>query len=98
MHPLHDYIASQISERLKDRGVVVMYDKREELRPFFSELAGGACIDGALVPITIGKQSAKLYVFDGSFLKVRFTIEEITDGDQPEKLVIYVPSLDRATT
>ena len=95
MHPLHDYIASQISERLKARGVVVMYDKREELRPFFSEIAGSAYIDGTLIPITIGKQNAKLYVFDGSFLKVRFTVEEITNGDQPGQLVIYVPSLDR---
>ena len=75
--------------------MVVMYDKREELRPFFSELAGGAYVDGTLMPITIGKQNAKLYVFDGSFLKARFTVEEITNGDQPEQLVIYVPSLDR---
>ena len=97
MHPLHDYIASQISERLKDRGVVVMYDKREELRPFFIELAGSAYVDGTLIPITIGKQNAKLYVFDGSFLKARFTVEEITNGDQPEQLVIYIPSLDRDT-
>ena len=37
---LQTLIASQISERLKDRGVVVMYDKREELRPFFNELRG----------------------------------------------------------
>lgn len=40
MQSLHDYIASQISYHLKDRGVVVMYDKWEELRPFFGELAG----------------------------------------------------------
>jgi hypothetical protein len=95
MHPLHDYIASQISERLKDRGVVVMYDKREELRPFFSELGGSAYVDGTLISVTIGKQYAQLYVFDGSFLKARFTVEEVTNGDQPEQLVIYVPSLDR---
>ena len=84
MHPLHDYITSQISDRLKDRGVVVMYDKREELRPFFGELTGSAYVDGTLVPVTIGKQYAQLYVFDGSFLKARFTVEEITNGDQPE--------------
>ena len=32
MHPLHDYIANQIGDRIKDRRVVVMYDKREELK------------------------------------------------------------------
>jgi hypothetical protein len=56
MHPLHDYIAGQISDRLKGRRVVVMYDKREELRPFFKELASDAG-DGNLVPIKIGQQS-----------------------------------------
>ena len=29
MHPLHDYIARQVSERLKDHRIVVMYDPRE---------------------------------------------------------------------
>jgi hypothetical protein len=95
MHPLHDYIASQISERLKDRRVVVMYDKREELRPFFDELADGARFDGTLMPVMVGQRKAKLYVFDGSFLKTRFAIEGITSGDQPEEIVIYIPSLER---
>jgi len=97
MHPLHDYIASQISERLKDRGVVLMYDKREELRPFFIEFVGSTYVDGTLTNITVSKQKAKLYVFDGSFLKARFTVEDFTNGDQPEQLVVYVPSLDRDT-
>jgi hypothetical protein len=94
MHPLHDYIASQIGERLTDRRVVVMYDKREELRAFFAELANTTA-DGGLVPVTVGRQSAKLHVFDGSFLETRLIIEAATRDDQPEQVVIYVPSLDR---
>jgi hypothetical protein len=94
MHPLHDYIAGQISDRLKTRRVVVMYDKREELRPFFSELASEAG-GGELVAIRVGQQTAKLHVFDGSYLKTRVIVESITRGDQPEQVVIYVPSLDR---
>jgi hypothetical protein len=93
-HPLHDYIAAQISDRLKARRVVVMYDKREELRPFFNELASGAG-DGELVSVKIAQQNAKLHVFDGSFLKTRTVVEDITEGDQPEQVVVYVPSLDR---
>jgi hypothetical protein len=89
MNPLHDYIAG----RLKTRRVVVMYDKREELRPFFSELAEAP--EGLLVSVKIGQQKAKLHVFDGSFLKTRATVEDATQGDQPEQVVIYVPSLDR---
>lgn len=94
MHPLHDYIAGQIGDRLKDRRVVVMYDRREELRPFFDELSGGTG-DGQLISVKIGKQTAKLHVFDGSFLKTRTVVEEATYGDQPEQVIVYVPSLDR---
>src|SRR5437762_5507775 len=94
MHPLHDYIAGQISDGLKVRRVVVMYDKREELRPFFNELAAEAA-DGQLVSVKIGQQKAKLHVFDGSFLKTRAIVEDVTQGDQPEQVLIYVPSLDR---
>ncbi len=74
--------------------MVVMYDKREELRPFFNELANSAG-DGQLVPVKIAQQNAKLHVFDGSFLKTRTIVEGITEGDQPEQVVVYVPSLDR---
>jgi hypothetical protein len=94
MHPLHDYIAGQISDRLKAKRVVIMYDKREELRPFFNELAVDA-VDGQLVPVKIAQQNAKLHVFDGSFLKTRTIVETVTQGDQPEQVVVYVPSLDR---
>jgi hypothetical protein len=94
MNPLHDYIADQISDRLKTRRVVVMYDKREELRPFFNELTAETA-DGQLVSVQIGQQKAKLHVFDGSFLKTRAIAEDVTQGDQPEQVVIYVPSLDR---
>ena len=95
MHPLHDYIAGQIGERLKARRVVVMYDKREELRPFFNELAKDGGGDGSLIPIKVGQQAAKLHVFDGSFLKTRTIVEGITHGDQPEHVLVYVPSLNQ---
>ena len=32
MHPLHDYIARQISDRLKDHRIVVMGDLRKNWR------------------------------------------------------------------
>jgi hypothetical protein len=94
MHPLYDYIANQIADRLKERRVVVMYDKREELRPFFTEMLGGAS-DGVVAPVIVGQRAAKGYVFDGSFLKTRFTVEDATGGDQPDEIVIYIPGLER---
>ncbi|WP_036025099.1 PglZ domain-containing protein [Bradyrhizobium yuanmingense] len=95
MHPLHDYIANQISDRIKDRRVVVMYDKREELRPFFAEIADGRSASAGPVAVNFGKRKASLYVFDGSFLKARFAVEDMTSGDQPDNVVVYIPGLDR---
>lgn len=95
MHPLHDYIANQIGDRIKDRRVVVMYDKREELRPFFVEIADGRKVTDGPVAVSFGRRKASLYVFDGSFLKARFAVEDLTRGDQPDDVVVYVPGLDR---
>src|SRR5690242_13894621 len=95
MHPLHDYISGQIAERLKESRIVVMYDKREELRPFFSELSANAASGGETISITIGNRKATLYIFDGSFLKARFAVEKRTAGDQAEETLIYVPGLER---
>ncbi|WP_213670189.1 PglZ domain-containing protein [Roseococcus pinisoli] len=93
-HPLHAYIAGQIAGYLKDRRIVVIYDPREELRPFFSELSGNAP-PGILVAVLVGTRPAKLCVFDGSFFQVRLAVEPITEGETPEETVIYVPGCDR---
>jgi hypothetical protein len=76
-HPLHTYIAGLIAEQVKSRHVVVIYDPREELRPFFAELSGNAPA-GVLIPVAFGSRPAKLCVFDGSFLEVRMAVEPVT--------------------
>lgn len=95
MHPLHDYIANQIGERIKDRRVVVIYDRREELRQFFAEIADGRSASDGPMAVNFGKRKASLYVFDGSFLKARFAVEDMTSGDQADDVVIYIPGRDR---
>ncbi len=40
MHPLHDYIAKQLAEKLKSRKVLVWYDMRREFAPFITEVRG----------------------------------------------------------
>jgi hypothetical protein len=93
-HPLHAYIARLIADRLKERHVVVIYDKNEELRPFFAELTSELAWDG-LVPVRVGYRTPKLCIFDGSFLKVRFLVEPVTCGEEPEDTLIYIPGLER---
>lgn len=41
MHPLHDYVATQLAEKLKSRKIVVWYDVRREFAPFISEVREG---------------------------------------------------------
>src|ERR1700686_945504 len=93
-HLLHEYIAGQIADQIRNRHVVVIYDRNEELRPFFQELQGGAASEG-LTRVSIGKRDAKLCVFDGSFLKVRSAVEPVTNRDSPEDVVIYLPGIGR---
>ena len=42
MHPLHDYVAKQLAEKLKSKKLVVWYDARREFAPFIAEVRGGA--------------------------------------------------------
>jgi len=94
MHPLHEYIAGQISEKLKDRRVIVMYDEREELAPFFDELTGPS--DGAeFQASSFSGRYAKVVRYSGSFLKLRFLVEAFTGGDDIENVVIYLPGVKR---
>ncbi len=93
-HPLHAYIARLIADRLKERQVVVIYDKNEELRCFFGELTSEPATD-ALVTVRVGYRTPKLCIYDGSFLKVRFLVEPVTCDEIPEDTLIYIPGLER---
>lgn len=93
-HPLHTYIARLIADRLKERHIVVIYDKNEELRPFFAELTSEPATD-ALVKIRVGYRTPHLCIYDGSFLQVRFLVEPVTCGDVPEDTLIYIPGIER---
>lgn len=94
MHPLHVYIARQISDRLKDHRMVVAYDPRKELPTFFEEACDGAA---ALMRTgTFGGRKAIVCSFQCSFLEVmRSAVEPITGGEDVDDLVVYVPGIVR---
>ena len=60
MHPLHDYISTQLAERLKARKIVVWYDGRREFASFIAELRGGARTTDEAVPVAVGGTGARL--------------------------------------
>jgi hypothetical protein len=95
MHPLHDYIAKQVVEKLKSRRVVVWYDPRREFAPFISEARGAERVGGATVAVSLGGISGWLAEYDGSFFELRTMVEPHVRADTPDTVLIYVPSVDR---
>jgi hypothetical protein len=55
MHPLHDYVAKQLADKIKSRRVVVWYDERSEFAPFVSELRGGPRTASKPVPVAVAR-------------------------------------------
>jgi hypothetical protein len=94
MHPLHDYFAKQLADKLSRRGVVVWYDPRREFAPFFDELRGSPRAEAALVPIQVAGVAAQLADYDGSMFELRALAEPLVAGDVPGKLVVYLPGVD----
>lgn len=88
MHPLHDYIAKQVAERLKARQVVVWYDPRGEFRSFIAELAAGG---GERVrPVRLGEFEASLADYAGSMFELRAAVEPLVAVDSPGPLLLYL--------
>jgi hypothetical protein len=95
MHPLHDYIVNQLAEKLRSRKIVVWYDPRRELSPFFDEVRGSAKAGAAAVPVKMDGVTAQLAEYDGSFFELRYVVEPYVKGDAPEHVIIYVPGCER---
>lgn len=93
MHPLHDYVAKQLGERLKARRVVVWYDHTSEFLPFIAELRGAPRCGATLTDVLVGSMPARLTEFDGSFLELRALVEPLVAVESPEPLVIYLPGM-----
>jgi len=93
MHPLHDYIARQIAERIKAHSVVVWYDPRAEFGPFIDELRG-TFPDGTVpLEVTVGDIRATLVQYGGSMFEVRAVAEPLVASDRPAPTLVYVPAV-----
>ena len=93
MHPLHDYVAKQLADKLKDRRVVVWYDERGEFRPFVDEIRGGPRSASEPVPVAVGGTKARLAEYAASLFELRAVVEPHVSGDKPDAVVIYIPGL-----
>lgn len=95
MHPLHDYVAKQLVEKLKARKIVVWYDVRGEFAPFIAEMRGGLRTSDEAVPVTLDGLAVRLAEYDGSMFELRAVIEPFVYGDVPECVILYLPGCER---
>ena len=95
MHPLHDYVASELAERLKSWRVVVWYDPSGEYAGFIAELRPMPLLPCAPVPVHLGEVSALLVEYAGSFFELRAAMEALVAPDTPDPLLLYIPGVQR---
>lgn len=94
MHPLHDYVAKQLAEKVKARQVVVWYDERGEFVPFVDELRGTHAAPGP-AEVSLDGQTVAIAEYTGSMFELRAIAEPYVSGDVPAPLVIYLPGCAR---
>jgi len=97
MHPLHDYVAKQLAEKLSDRRVVVWYDERGEFQPFVDEMRGGRRAATEPVPVAVEGAKASLVEYAGSLFELRSVVEPLVSDEKPNDLIIYIPGLAHDT-
>jgi hypothetical protein len=95
MHPLHDYVAKQLEEKLKSRRVVVWYDERGEFQPFVNEVRGGPRSSSEPVAVSVGGATARLAEYAGSMFELRAAVEPHVSADNPTRVVVYMPGVGR---
>jgi hypothetical protein len=95
MHPLHNYLAKQLVEKIKSRRMVVWYDPRSEFAPFVAEVRGAAKTGNEPVSVSVAGAVMRLAEYSGSMFELRALIEPSISGDTAEAIVIYVPGCER---
>ena len=94
MHPLHDYLAKQLAEKLKSKKLVVWYDARSEFVPFFAEVTNGVQRTSEPIEVSVAGINTHLAEYTGSMFELRVAVEPLINGDVPMAVVIYLPGCE----
>jgi len=92
-HLLQDYISKQLATHLRDRRVVVWFDRRAEFAPYIRELAGDNDIEQSVLSVEVDGVRASLACGQDSLYSLRARVEPLVAVDEPDPLVVYVPGL-----
>lgn len=87
-HPAKDravssYLKSLVFKQVKDHGLVVWYDPEGH----YQEFVKGLDLPGTAVTC-----------YQGSFFALRHEIDHLLEGEEPPRLLIYIPFLDQSKT
>ncbi len=93
-HPLHEYLAKQIGERLKKHKTVVWYDPPSDFSAFIDELVEARNRTDGLHSVQVGGTDAWLVTYAGSFFALRKSVEHLVNDEVPVPVLIYVPSVE----
>src|SRR6266571_2577151 len=94
MHPMHDYLAKQVSEKLNAKPVLVWYDTRQEFGPFIEEIRGGSPAPGELSNVALSGTRVRLAEYAGSYFELRAIVEPFVAADEPDPLIIYLSGVE----
>jgi hypothetical protein len=94
MHAFHDYIAKQLSERLKQKRVVVWYDSRSEFRSFINELLSAADSSSKVPNVMVADLPTRLAVCGGSLFELRAMVEPYVAADEPDSVLLYLAGFE----
>ena len=94
MHPLHDYLAKQVGEKLKAKPILVWYDARQEFQPFIEEIRGGPPAPGEVTNVGLGGTRVRLAEYSGSYFELRAMVEPLVSADDPDPLIIYLSGVE----
>jgi hypothetical protein len=102
VHPLHDHIAQNVADYLRNRRVVVWYDQTGAYLPFINEVRGApptsplpaATLETVMLTDRTGVAlAATLCCYGGSYVAVRMAVEPEVAASRPDPLLIYLPGV-----
>ncbi len=94
MHPLHEYVAKQLAEKLKSKKVVIWYDVRGEFAPFVAETRGGPRTSSEPMAVSVAGVTTQLAEYAGSMFELRAAVEPHVCGDVPASVLLYLPGCE----
>lgn len=92
MHPFHDYLATSLARKLKERRVVVWYDPEAEFAPFVEELGAASDLE-PIITVTLAGREVQLARCSGSLWALKVEVEPLISATEPKPLLVYIPGI-----